>query len=34
MGENIGIYLNKGDGPFAKSIFEKLKITVNGKGKE
>ena len=29
----LGIYLNKGDGPFAKSIFEKLKITVNGKGK-
>ena len=29
----LGIYLNKGDGPFAKSIFEKLKITLNGKGK-
>ena len=29
----LGIYLNKGDGPFAKSIFEKLKITVNSKGK-
>ena len=29
----LGIYLNKGDGPFAKRIFEKLKITVNSKGK-
>ena len=29
----LGIYLNKGDGPFAKSIFEKLKINVNRKGK-
>ena len=29
----LGIFLNKGDGPFAKSIFEKLKITVNSKGK-
>ena len=29
----LGIYLNKGDGPFAKSIFEKLKINVNSKGK-
>ena len=29
----LGISLNKGDGPFAKSIFEKLKITVNSKGK-
>ena len=31
--KELGIYLNKGDGPFAKSIFEKLKITVNSKGK-
>ena len=29
----LGIFLNKGDGPFAKSIFEKLKMTVNSKGK-
>ena len=29
----LGIFLNKGDGPFAKIIFEKLKITVNSKGK-
>ena len=29
----LGIFLNKGDGPFAKSVFEKLKITVNSKGK-
>ena len=29
----LGIFLNKGNGPFAKSIFEKLKITVNSKGK-
>ena len=31
--KELGISLNKGDGPFAKSIFEKLKITVNSKGK-
>ena len=29
----LGIQLNKGDGPFAKSVFEKLKVTVNRKGK-
>ena len=29
----LGIYLNKGDGPFAKRVFEELKITVNRKGK-
>ena len=29
----LGIYLNKGDGPFAKNVFEKLKVTVNRKGK-
>ena len=27
------ININKGDGPFAKTIFEKLKVTVNRKGK-
>ena len=31
--KELGIPLNKGDGPFAKSIFEKLKVTVNRKGK-
>ena len=31
--KELGIFLNKGDGPFAKSVFEKLKITVNRKGK-
>ena len=31
--KELGISLNKGDGPFAKSIFEKLKVTVNRKGK-
>ena len=31
--KELGIFLNKGDGPFAKSIFEKLKVTVNRKGK-
>ena len=31
--KELGISLNKGDGPFAKSIFEKLKITLNSKGK-
>ena len=30
--KELGISLNKGDGPFAKSIFDKLKITVNRKG--
>ena len=27
------VNINKGDGPFAKTIFEKLKVTVNRKGK-
>ena len=27
------ININKGDGPFAKTLFEKLKVTVNRKGK-
>ena len=31
--KELGISLNKGDGPFAKSIFDKLKLTVNRKGK-
>ena len=31
--KELGISLNKGDGPFAKSVFEKLKITVNSQGK-
>ena len=31
--KELGISLNKGDGPFAKSIFEKLKVTVNRKDK-
>ena len=31
--KELDIFLNKGDGPFAKSVFEKLKITVNSKGK-
>ena len=31
--KELGISLNKGDGPFAKSVFEKLKVTVNSKGK-
>ena len=30
--KELGISLNKGDGPFAKSIFDKLKVTVNRKG--
>ena len=30
--KELGIFLNKGDGPFAKSIFDKLKVTVNRKG--
>ena len=30
--KELGIFLNKGDGPFAKSIFDKLKLTVNRKG--
>ena len=30
--KELGISLNKGDGPFAKSIFDKLKLTVNRKG--
>ena len=29
----LGIFLKKGDGPSAKSVFEKLKVTVNRKGK-
>ena len=29
----LGININKRDGPSAKSVFEKLKITVNRKGK-
>ena len=29
----LGINLKKGDGPSAKSVFEKLKVTVNRKGK-
>ena len=29
----LRISINKGDGPSAKSVFEKLKITVNRKGK-
>ena len=29
----FGININKGDGPSAKSVFEKLKVTVNKKGK-
>ena len=29
----MGININKGDGPAAKSVFEKLKVTVNRKGK-
>ena len=31
--KELGISLNKGDGPFAKNVFEKLKVTVNSKGK-
>ena len=31
--KELGISLYKGDGPFAKSIFDKLKLTVNRKGK-
>ena len=31
--KELGISLNKGDGPFAKNVFEKLKVTVNRKGK-
>ena len=31
--KELGISPNKGDGPFAKCIFEKLKVTVNRKGK-
>ena len=31
--KELGISLNKGDGPFAKSIFDKLKLTVNRKEK-
>ena len=30
--KELGISLNKGDSPFAKSIFDKLKLTVNRKG--
>ena len=29
----MGINVNKGDGPSAKAVFEKLKITVNRKGR-
>ena len=29
----IGININKGDGPSAKAVFEKLKVTVNRKGR-
>ena len=29
----LRININKGDGPIAKEIFEKLKVTVNRKGK-
>ena len=29
----MNININKGDGPAAKSVFEKLKVTVNRKGK-
>ena len=29
----MGININKGDGPPAKAVFEKLKVTVNGKGR-
>ena len=29
----MGFYLNKGDGKFSKQVFEKLKVTVNSKGK-
>ena len=29
----MGININKGDGPSAKALFEKLKVTVNRKGK-
>ena len=31
--KELGIFLNKGGGPFAESIFDKLKLTVNRKGK-
>ena len=31
--KELDISLNKRDGPFAKSVFEKLKVTVNRKGK-
>ena len=31
--KELDISLNKGDGPFAKNVFEKLKVTVNSKGK-
>lgn len=29
----LGVNINKGDGPSAKTIFERLKVTVNRKGK-
>ena len=29
----MGININKGDGPSAKAVFEKLKVTVNRKGR-
>ena len=32
LGE-IGININKGDGPSAKAVFEKLKVTINRKGR-
>ena len=31
--KELGISLNKGDGPFSKSVFEKLKLTLNAKWK-
>ena len=29
----MGININKGDGPSAKAVFEKLKVTINRKGR-
>ena len=29
----MGVNINKGDGPFAKAVFERLKVTVNRKGR-
>ena len=31
--KELGININKGDGPSAKTLFGKLKVTVNRKGK-